>query len=259
MPRKHLPEEPESHDRWLMSYADFITLLFAFFVVMYAISQVNESKHRVLSDSLVQAFQNPSRLPDAESPTNSPRSILGQEHGGIIGPAPGSPEDEAAIRAMMARMRELGAELSTMLDPLVKEGLVRVSETRQGLVIEINASVLFRSGQSALEPAATKTLAEVARVLARTRGAIAVEGHTDDVPISRAATVVRLFVETGIAAPRLTAIGHADNQPVEPGDTPEARARNRRVAVIIQAESEPGQIPLPRPATAAPPGGIPRK
>ena len=272
MPRKHLPEEPESHDRWLMSYADFITLLFAFFVVMYAISQVNESKHRVLSDSLVQAFKNPSRLPDAESPTNSPRSILGQEHGGIIGPAPGSPEDEAAIRAMMARMRELGAELSTMLDPLVKEGLVRVSETRQGLVIEINASVLFRSGQSALEPAATKTLAEVARVLARTRGAIAVEGHTDDVPIStpafasnwelsasRAATVVRLFVETGIAAPRLTAIGHADTPPVEPGDTTEARARNRRVAVIIQAESEPGQIPLPRPATAAPPGGVPRK
>jgi flagellar motor protein MotB len=103
MPRKHLPEEPESHDRWLMSYADFITLLFAFFVVMYAISQVNESKHRVLSDSLVQAFQNPSRLPDAESPTNSPRSILGQEHGGIIGPAPGSPEkSRAAIRTVAA-------------------------------------------------------------------------------------------------------------------------------------------------------------
>ena len=104
-----------------------------------------------------------------------------------------------------------------------------------------------------------RTLRKIARV-------------ADDVPIStpafasnwelsasRAATVVRLFVETGIAAPRLTAIGHADNQPVEPGDTTEARARNRRVAVIIQAESEPGQIPLPRPATAAPPGGIPRK
>jgi chemotaxis protein MotB len=264
MPRKRLPEDPEPHDRWLVSYADFITLLFAFFVVMYAISQVNESKYRVFSDSLVQAFQNPSRLPDAHSPTNSPRSIVGMEQGGIVGPAPGSPEDEAAIRAMMARMRELGAELSIMLDPLVKEGLLRVSETREGLVIEINASVLFRSGQSALEPAATKTLAEVAKVLARTRGAIAVEGHTDNVPIatpafasnwelsaSRAATVVRLFVETGIAAPRLTALGHADNQPIEPGDSPEARARNRRVAVIIQAEAEPGQARLPRP-TAAP-------
>jgi chemotaxis protein MotB len=264
MPRKRLPEDPEPHDRWLVSYADFITLLFAFFVVMYAISQVNESKYRVFSDSLVQAFQNPSRLPDAQSSTNSPRSIVGLEQGGIVGPAPGSPEDEAAIRAMMARMRELGAELSIMLDPLVKEGLLRVSETREGLVIEINASVLFRSGQSALEPAATRTLAEVAKVLARTRGAIAVEGHTDNVPIatpafasnwelsaSRAATVVRLFVETGIAAPRLTALGHADNQPIEPGDSPEARARNRRVAVIIQAEAEPGQARLPRP-TAAP-------
>jgi chemotaxis protein MotB len=268
MPRKRLPEDPEPHDRWLVSYADFITLLFAFFVVMYAISQVNESKYRVLSDSLVQAFQNPSRLPNASSPASVPRAIIGQEQGGIIGPAPGSPEDEATIRAMMARMRELGAELSTMLDPLVREGLVRVSETRQGLVIEINASVLFRSGQSALEPAATRTLSEVARVLARTRGAIAVEGHTDNVPIatpafasnwelsaSRAATVVRLFVEAGIAAPRLTAIGHADNQPIEPGDSAEARARNRRVVVIVQAEPEAGQPKLPRPAPA---GGAPR-
>jgi hypothetical protein len=84
MPRKRLPEDPEPHDRWLVSYADFITLLFAFFVVMYAISQVNESKYRVLSDSLVQAFQNPSRLPDAQSPTNSPRSPVGLEHGGIV-------------------------------------------------------------------------------------------------------------------------------------------------------------------------------
>jgi chemotaxis protein MotB len=265
MPRKRPPEDPESHDRWLVSYADFITLLFAFFVVMYAISQVNESKYRVLSDSLVQAFQNPSRLPDATSPTNSPRSIVGKEQGGIIGPAPGSPEDEAAIRAMMARMRELGAELSTMLDPLVKDGLVRVSETRQGLVIEINASVLFRSGQSVLEPAATRTLAEVAQVLARTRGAVAVEGHTDDVPIatpafasnwelsaSRAASVVRLFVETGIPAARLTAIGHADNQPIEAGGSAEARARNRRVAVVIQAEAGPGQPRIPQP-------GMPQK
>ncbi|MBC7781541.1 MAG: OmpA family protein, partial [Proteobacteria bacterium] len=222
MARRRVAEEPESQDRWLVSYADFITLLFAFFVVMYAISQVNESKYRVLSDSLVQAFQNPSRLPDADNPTNPPRSILGLEQGGIIGPAPGSPE-EVAIRTMMGEMKELGAELSKLLDPLVKEGLVRVSETRQGLVIEINASVLFRSGQSALEPQATRILAEVARVLAATRSAISVEGHTDNVPIatpafasnwelsaSRAATVVRLFVETGINAARLTAIGHAD-------------------------------------------------
>lgn len=261
MPRKRLPEDPESQDRWLVSYADFITLLFAFFVVMYAISQVNESKYRVLSDSLVQAFQNPSRLPDAGSPLNSPRSLLGLEQGGIIGPAPGSPE-EAGMRAMMAQMKELGAELSKLLDPLVKEGLVRVSETRQGLVIEINASVLFRSGQSALEAEATRILSEVARVLAVTRSAISVEGHTDNVPIattafasnwelsaSRAATVVRLFVETGIPARRLTAIGHADNQPIEPGDSPEARARNRRVTVTIGAvpQGAPPVQPLAAP------------
>jgi chemotaxis protein MotB len=261
MPRKRVIDEPEAHDRWLVSYADFITLLFAFFVVMYAISQVNESKYRVLSDSLVQAFQNPSRLPDADNPTQSPRAILGLEQGGIIGPAPGSRE-EAEMRAMLAQMKELGAELSKLLDPLVKEGLVRVSETRQGLVIEINASVLFRSGQSALEAEATRTLSEVARVLALTRSAISVEGHTDNVPIatpafasnwelsaSRAATVVRLFVENGITATRLTAIGHADNQPIEPGDSPEARARNRRVTVTIHPAPAAGPV-TPAPATA---------
>ncbi len=266
MPRKRPLEEPESHDRWLISYADFITLLFAFFVVMYAISQVNESKYRVLSDSLVQAFQNPSRLPNADSPANPARAIVGQEQGGIIGPAPGSTEDEAAIRAMMAQMKALGAELSTLLDPLVKEGLVRVSETRLGLVIEINASVLFRSGQSALEPQATRTLAEVARVLSTTKSAVSVEGHTDNVPIatplfasnwelsaSRAATVVRLFVENGINASRLTAIGHADNQPIEAGDSAEARARNRRVTVTIQATQAvgaPGRPAAPPPVLA---------
>jgi chemotaxis protein MotB len=264
MPRKRLKEEPESHDRWLVSYADFITLLFAFFVVMYAISQVNESKYRVLSDSLVQAFQNPSRLPDADNPTNPPRSILGQEQGGIIGPAPGSPE-EAAMREMLGQMKELGAELSRLLDPLVKEGLVRVSETRQGLVVEINASALFRSGQSALEPDATRTLGEVARILAGTRSAILVEGHTDNVPIatpafasnwelsaSRAATVVRLFVESGITSTRLTAVGHADNQPIEAGDTPAARARNRRVTVTIQPVAPGGGAVPAAPAAAAP-------
>jgi chemotaxis protein MotB len=102
-------------------------------------------------------------------------------------------------------------------------------------------------------------------VLARTRGAVAVEGHTDDVPIatpafasnwelsaSRAASVVRLFVETGIPAARLTAIGHADNQPIEAGGSAEARARNRRVAVVIQAEAGPGQPRIPQP-------GMPQK
>jgi len=272
MPRKRLTEDPESQDRWLVSYADFITLLFAFFVVMYAISQVNESKYRVLSDSLVKAFQNPSRLPDAESPTRSPRAILGLEQGGIIGPAPGSPE-EADMRAMMAQMKELGAELSKLLDPLVKEGLVRVSESRQGLVIEINASVLFRSGQSSLEVEATRILSEVARVLAVTKSAISVEGHTDNVPIatptfasnwelsaSRAATVVRLFVETGITAARLTAIGPADNQPIEPGDTAEARARNRRVTVTIGAISQAATSAQPRevPAATSTPTPAPR-
>jgi chemotaxis protein MotB len=260
--RRRHDEDAERPDRWLVSYADLITLLFAFFVVMYAISQVSESKYRVLSDALVQAFQSQSRPAEPDAQPETPRAPLGTERGGIVGTALG-PAEERALREALARMKVLAGELTTLLDPLVTQGLVRVSETRQGLVIEMNANALFRSGQASIEPAASETLAQVARKLAGTRSAIRVEGHTDDVPIAtaafasnwelsaaRAAAVVRLFVESGIPASRLTAIGHADNQPVEPGVSPEARARNRRVTVTVSAQPEGAGAGALRPAPA---------
>ncbi|MFN7751245.1 MAG: flagellar motor protein MotD [Pseudomonadota bacterium] len=258
--RRRSEEDTDRPDRWLVSYADLITLLFAFFVVMYAISQVSESKYRVLSDALVQAFQSQARPVDPDAQADPSRAVVGSERGAIVGAAP-SPAEERALREALARMKVLAGELKSLLDPLVNQGLVRVSETRQGLVIEINANALFRSGQASIEPTASETLAQVARKLASTRSAIRVEGHTDDVPIAtaafasnwelsaaRAAAVVRLFVESGIPASRLTAIGHADNQPVEPGSSPEARARNRRVTVTVSAQAEAGHTGAVRPA-----------
>ena len=130
----------------------------------------------------------------------------------------------------------------------MKSGQVSVTQTDRGLVLEINASVLFNSGEAVLQGDSVKTLTKVAEVLGQGDHAIEVQGHTDDVAINtlqfpsnwelssaRASSVVRLFIEHGVAAQRLTAVGSASNRPVASNDTPEGRARNRRVAVTILA------------------------
>ncbi len=253
--RKNHEEEHENHERWLVSYADFITLLFAFFVVMYSVSQLNEGKYRVLSDSLLQAFK-PSPPPKPSIAPDDPRSMM-----------PISPitqlalkRDEAKRRARAERMRALAQQVMQALAPLVQSGQVRVTQSRRGIAVEINASLLFKSAQAALEPESQKALTAVAQVLGANDNAIEVEGHTDRDPIStpqfpsnwelsgaRASSVVRLFIDNGVAAARLVAIGYADTRPVDSNDTLDGRSRNRRVTVLIRPETPeeraPAQLP----------------
>jgi chemotaxis protein MotB len=126
--------------------------------------------------------------------------------------------------------------------------------------LEINASALFNQGEADIQPEAKKTLADAAKVLVDNEYAIEVEGHTDNAPIStsrfpsnwelssaRASSVVRLFIEQGVGAKRLRAVGSADNRPVLPNDTSEGRARNRRVTITVLAPE-----PEAEPASAAP-------
>ena len=241
--RKH-EQEHENHERWLVSYADFITLLFAFFVVMYAISQVNEGKYRVLSDSLLQAFK-PDAAADSILPTRDP-------HSGT----PTSPiarlrlkREEAQRRAREERMRNIAQQVMQALAPLVQNGQVRVTQSARGIAVEINASMLFKSAQATLEPDSTRALVAVAQVLGGADNAVEVEGHTDRDPIStpqfpsnwelsgaRASSVVRLFVDSGVAPQRLVAAGYADTRPVDSNDTVDGRTRNRRVTVLIRPE-----------------------
>jgi chemotaxis protein MotB len=124
--------------------------------------------------------------------------------------------------------------------------------------IEINASALFNQGEADIQPEAKKTLADAAKVLGDNEYAIEVEGHTDNLPIStakfpsnwelssaRASSVVRLFIDQGVIAKRLKAVGSADNQPVVPNDSPEGRARNRRVTITVltpEAEADVTQV-----------------
>ena len=251
MARRKKAEEHENLERWLVSYADFITLLFAFFVVMYAISSINEGKYRVLSDSLVNAFRNtPSSADAIVIRQDASRAPVGSSS--IVPPIQVRKTDsaqEAKRKSQQERMKNVAKDILTVLNPLVKEGHVRVTQTTKGVVVEINASVLFSLGQANLQPESTKALRAVALVLAGTDFPIQVEGHTDITPIStaqfpsnwelsaaRASSVVRLFVENGVATDRLVAVGYGEFHPVESNLTPEGRARNRRVAVMIHGE-----------------------
>jgi chemotaxis protein MotB len=265
MRRRRHEEEHENHERWLVSYADFITLLFAFFVVMYAISQVSEGKYRVLSDSLLQAFK-PSATSSNIAPVPDPRTT-----------APLDPisrirlrHAEQQRREREERMKIIAQKVMQALSPLVQAGQVRITQSARGIAVEINASMLFQSAQATLEPGAVQALNSVAQVLAQSDNALEVEGHTDRDPINtalfpsnwelsgaRASSVVRLFIDSGLAPYRMAAVGYADTRPVETNETAEGRSRNRRVTVLIRPE-KPGELlpdesaPLP---AAAPESG----
>jgi chemotaxis protein MotB len=239
--KRRREEEHENHERWLVSYADFITLLFAFFVVMYAISTLNEGKYRVLSDALVSAFRHDrvvTAAPTTLVPLDRPLAPL---------PRPGVKGDPVR-REQERKLLDLAGKIKEALAPLVKTGQVRLTQLPHGIAVEINASVLFGAGQASLQPESIPALQAVAQVLTGTPDSIQVEGHTDNVPIAsaqfpsnwelasaRASSVVRLFVGGGVDPARLTASGYAENRPVESNDTPEGRARNRRVTLMIIA------------------------
>ena len=235
--RRRVVIEHENHDRWLISFADFVTLLFAFFVVMYAISAVNESKYRVLASSLGDAFgKTPStdapvpQLPAMPLPPEVKQRTLKQQQ---------------AIEEQ-AHMTEVASNLLDVMAPLVKEGKVRVTQSRRGVSIEINANVLFAAGQAELEPQSLAVLRAVAEHLRNEPFNLEITGHTDDVPIRnsvyasnwelsavRASSVVRLLADSGIAPVRLFAIGREASQPIASNETAEGRARNRRVELMI--------------------------
>ena len=248
MARQSRRQDEESLDRWLISYADFITLLFAMFVVLYAISKIDENKYKELGNSLNFAF-----------------ASLSMGKRVVVDPArpQAQTEEERLLKALVDKrnarlaeqqrkqneaMQKMVSNLNQAMAPLVKNELVNVTQNARGIVVDINASALFEPGEAALQRTAMRTLSAVAKVLEQGSEAIEVEGHTDDIPIftpqfpsnwelssARASSVVRLFVEQGVAAERLSAVGLASYRPIGSNDTVEGRARNRRVTVTILA------------------------
>jgi len=246
MARRSRRQDEENHERWLISYADFITLLFALFVVLYAISKVDEGKYKVLGNSLNFAFGSVSLArqgtPSQTAPQNEQelllKSLVDKRNARL---AEQQRKQNEAMQAMVKNLNQVMA-------PLVKSELVNVTQTPRGVVVDINASALFEQGEAALQRGAARTLAAVAKVMEQGKEAIEVEGHTDDIPIftpqfpsnwelsaARASSVVRLFIDQGVAAERLRAVGLASYHPIGSNETAEGRTRNRRVTITIVA------------------------
>ena len=248
MSRQSRRQNEENHERWLISYADFITLLFALFVVLYAMSKVDEAKYKVFGDSLNFAFGTSILLgkPGVSEPVQTGQSEQDRLLKALVDKRNARLAEQQRKRdeATQARVQNL----NQVMAPVLKNELVNVTQTPRGVVVDINASALFEPGEAALQRGAARTLGAVANVLESGTESIEVEGHTDDIPIftplfpsnwelssARASSVVRLFVDQGVAAERLRAVGLASYQPIESNETPEGRSRNRRVSVIILA------------------------
>lgn len=245
--KKH--EEHENHERWLVSYADFITLLFAFFVVMYSVSSVNEGRFRTVSES-IKAALNP-----IVSPASTPVPFtIGQNNALTVKPTLEGAK-EPAVRRLRQIMRSLKNE--TQLEDIQLKEL-----TNGDIVLTLPDTVLFRSGESALRTEARPFIQAISEVLIELDRHVRVEGHTDNVPIAtvqfpsnwelsatRAVTVVRAFSEQhAVPANHLAAVGYADSRSLTDNLTPEHRAKNRRVEIVVQERK-----PIPQPIETAEP------
>lgn len=240
-------EQSENVDRWLVSYADFVTLLFAFFVVMYAISSVNEGKYRVLSDTLVAAFNTPPKSTEpiqiGKPVTEAPSQQTAPGVAKPIRVEPPKADDQKA------RMASIANRVADSLRPLIDRNEIKVSHNKLWVEVEIKSSILYSSGSAELEIEAYTPLKKLANVIKGLPNHIDVEGHTDNLPIktstypsnwelsaSRAASVVHLFTQQGIPPERLAAIGFGQFRPVASNNTIKGRRQNRRVKVVILAD-----------------------
>ncbi|NOX92043.1 MAG: flagellar motor protein MotD [Gammaproteobacteria bacterium] len=254
MARKKKPEEYVNHERWLVSYADFITLLFAFFVVMYSISSVNEGKYRVLSDSISSAFNpsaaglpiklnNPLKPPIISRATMSSTDPGDAKNLSAYGGVEASREDKINLRKIAVR-------ISKGLAPLIDTKLVKLKKNDLWIEIEIKSSILFGSGKASLQVKARPVLRDIAKVLSDFNNQVQVEGFTDNVPIdtddfqsnwelsaARAANVVHLFSSAGVKPSRLSAVGYGEFKPVADNNTVKGRQANRRVKIIVLSDA----------------------
>lgn len=271
--RRKRPEDHENNDRWLVSYADFITLLFAFFVVMYASSNINEKKYDALSNSLMSAFA-PLQVTEGESKLNTKMKTTGEIAGTQTEQSPILIDPLGLIRlkremAIVKRekMNRIEKDLTSALKPLIEDGKIGVMQTPKGVRIDIIDSYLFSPGSANVtSPAALATLAQIAPILAKGDQGIDIEGHTDNQPINtrafnsnwelsaiRATSVLNILLQKGISEDRLSATGFGSSRPLESNDTALGKAKNRRVSILLLRDSgqQPGSdIPPAKPSKA---------
>jgi chemotaxis protein MotB len=247
---KRKPPEHENHERWLVSYADFITLLFAFFVVMFASSQTDKARAKQISQAVENALDNGK----AVSMPAAVAKILGgtvddKGQGNAQMKGPGGAQ-RAAKEAPPEDLLELAPSLRTLTSDLQKEiklGKVELHLEPRGLVVSLKQTAFFPSGADEIDPATYSVMATVAEALKAVQNPLRIEGHTDSVPIHTArfrsnwelsaarsiAMMELLSKHFGVDEKRIAIVGFADTQPETSDDTPEGRAKNRRVDIVI--------------------------
>ncbi|WP_338920046.1 flagellar motor protein MotD [Pseudomonas silesiensis] len=243
MARRRQPEEPVNRERWLVSYADFITLLFAFFVVMYSISSVNEGKYKVISEALIGVFNDADR---ALQPIP-----VGDERPKTVTPATPLVKDSEQIDAGIAQaandpLKSIADDISAAFGDLISANQMTVRGNELWVEIELNSSLLFGSGDAMPSDIAFNIIDKVAAILKPFDNPVHVEGFTDDRPIrtaqyptnwelssARSASIVRMLAMQGVNPGRLASVGYGEFQPVANNATAEGRARNRRVVLVV--------------------------
>ena len=272
MARKKKHEEHVNAEAWAIPYGDLVTLLFALFTVMYAMSSVNEGKFRVLSDSMIAAFHGapksmqPVNVGDKQPGKGGDKPLVGvsptalmkiankKPSGGDLTPrdptqAPGYDHGDAP--GALIRMER---QVQDAMQALIDAKMVTVKRDNMWLEIEINTDILFPSGAGEFSSAAEPVLDKLAEVLKPFPNPIRVEGHTDNRPIrtasfpsnwelsaARAASVVHQFTKAGIDPLRLEIVGFGEFRPRQANDSVDGRNANRRVSVLVLESVSPGQ------------------
>lgn len=244
--RRKAIELDDNPERWLVSYADFITLLFGFFVVMYSISQVSESKYRVLSATLTEVFADANR-------TLEPIQVgeLARENGDQAFDVDDLNFNAEAIGAFdkTADMPQLSAQFEDEFADLIDDEVVQVNSNEYWLQLTFNNSILFPLGSVQPSEFADDALARAAELLVGFNNPVQVEGYTDNIPVNstqfpsnwelsaaRASAVVKILADEGVNPSRLAAVGYGQYSPIAENDTPEGRAQNRRIVLMIARE-----------------------
>ena len=239
-------ELDDNPERWLVSYADFITLLFGFFVVMYSISQVNESKYRVLSETLTDIFTEPNR-------TLEPIQVgeLARDNGDQVFDVDDLNYNADSMGAFdkTADLPQLSAQFEDEFSDLIDDEVVQVNSNEYWLQLSFNNSILFPLGSVLPSEFAGDVLGRAAELLVGFNNPIQVEGYTDNIPVrslqfpsnwelsaARAAAVVKILADEGVRPNRLAAVGYGEFNPIAENETPEGRAQNRRVVLMIARE-----------------------
>lgn len=257
MSRKKRHEEHVNHERWLVSYADFITLLFAFFVVLYSSSQVDKRKVGKISLAIQVAFQQmgvfetsntklplsttePMPFQDVQAIENVVRS---QDLQRFVQPAQG-----ALSNALLpGDIKDIQGEIEKALAPEIQRHVVELNSRREGLVISLREIGFFESGSATLRSSSQDAIDRLAVILQDRDELLRIEGHTDNVPIhtaqfhsnwelstARATELIEMFITRYHFAPaRLAAAGYAEYHPVDSNSTAEGKAHNRRVDIVV--------------------------